>query len=324
VNRTEVLERLESLNNLQVRNIDHNPGTRVRVAGSRVEIRPSQHARAIPISPEGGVESMAKFAGLPADVAQRISPQTFGAVATEMLAYKKDYGLVIEDGQVVDFGKPRQERIDPQRVVSTIEKAIGNDVDFHKLRMLPNHVANLEVVGVEEKPVVRGDLVRAGAAVTFSPIGGIQPSVEAYVLRLICTNGVTSNTVLREFKFGGEGDSIWQWFRHSVRDAYRAVGPIVDQFQKMGYEAIAPEDRPLLLEGLIKSSRLPAEAAEAVRALALQEPPQNSYQMANLLTYASSHLLEDPVNVRRTQRAAAAYMAETEHRRICPTCHRQR
>ena len=81
----------------------------------------------------------------------------------------------------------------------------------------------------------RGDLIQAGAQVTFSLIGTVDPLVQSYVVCLACTNGMTSNTVIREFHFsgGGEGDNIWQWFRRSVRAACGSLDRIVVRYRQM-------------------------------------------------------------------------------------------
>ncbi len=146
-----------------------------------------------------------------------------------------------------------------------------------------------------------------------------------YVLRLACTNGAISNTVVREFSYsGGEGDDIWQWFRHSIKEAYRGFTRIVKGYEALAAEEVAPADRPLYLENLLKQAGVRGVMAEAVRARALEEPPRTAYDMMNLLTWASSHLLEEPRQIIRAQAAAAHFSEETTHARSCPVCHRAR
>ena len=110
----------------------------------------------------------------------------------------------------------------------------------------------------------------------------------------------------------------------SVRDAYGSLDGIVGRYRQMIDEHIDPEDRAMILQAMLREAAITGEDAEAVRALALQTPPENSYDMMNLITFATSHLIEIPHRVRRAQLAVASYAHETSHARICPVCHARR
>ncbi|MBU0777586.1 hypothetical protein KKF82_04950 [Patescibacteria group bacterium] len=323
MNRTEVLEQLEPIMNTQLREVDHNPRTRVMVAPEQVSLRPGGGKRILEVTP-GGVMSLVKFSGLPENVAKNIRPETFGMVATELLAHKRRYSVVTKDGAITSFVRRGEYRnINPERALQAIESGVRG-ADFHRVLILDNLVAHIEVVGEERQPVSRGDLIQAGAMVQFSPIGTIDPLVQAYALRLTCTNGNTHNEVLREFHLsgGGDGDDIWQWFRRSVREAYQAINPIIQRYRGMMDELITPEQRAQVLTAMLREAKISGGAADAVRAMAIENPPENRYQMMNLITYASSHLLERPDQVRRAQNTAADYAHEHANHLECPMCHR--
>ena len=326
LDRIEVLERMEPILNTRVREVEHNPRTKVVVTPEMVTFRPGGGARTLEMT-EAGVRSMANYVSLPWNVAGRLRPETFGAVSTELLGRKDRYSLVVKDGAVVSLAKPQEyHTVNPERALKAIESGMPN-TEFHRLLLLENLVVSLEVVGERRQPVNRGDLIQAGANIAFSPMGTVEPLVQSYVLRLACTNGMTSNTVLREFHFsggGGEGDNIWQWFRRSVRDAYGSLDRVVGRYRQMDGEHIAPEDRATMLEAILREARLTGRDADAIRALAIQSPPETSYDMMNLISYASSHIIEAPHQVRRAQLTVANYTHEDEHARVCPVCHSRR
>lgn len=325
--RDEVLQALAKVSDIKVKDIHHQPTTRIEVTPDMVVLRPGGGGRTLEMTEEGA-KSMATFAGIPTNLIHKISPRTFSTVATELLDRQERYSVLTKDGAIVAFDKPRGHRVlTPERVLQTIEQTIPV-FNYQRVTVVdPANVA-LEVVAKTEKAVVRGDLVRAGALITFSPVGTISPSVQSYVSRLVCTNGAISRDYLDEYRYsgggGGEGDDIYQWFRQAVRQAVGKLEIIVERWQNMRQEKIDPRDRATLLEGLIKEARLPDEAANAVRALALQDPPRNSYQMMNLITYASSHLLADPRQVRHAQKTAATYDDPATHIKVCPVCQRNR
>lgn len=88
----------------------------------------------------------------------------------------------------------------------------------------------------------------------------------------------------------------------------------------MAETAIAPEARAHVLEGLIRQAGLTGTNAATVRARALEAPPETEWEAFNLLTWATSHLLEDARQVARAQLAAARWAGETQHRTVCPAC----
>lgn len=334
--KEEVLTRLEPIIGLKVRQAEGS-GTRIVATAERIGIRPAQGAHFIEMD-NNGAQGLARFVGVSWDIVKNLKPETFGNVATELLVKKSShFGMVMKDGIVIDFLKGGSHNVDTEKALTVMEKVIP-DIDYHRA-VVEGHNVSVEVVGDKRQPVVRGDLIQAGALIRFSPLGSIAPSIQSYALRLACTNGATSNTILREYKYtgdsgrdggstgpggGGDGDSFWQWFRKSTHDAYGALNEIVTQYQKMIKERISPADRAALLEGMLKQAHISGANAEAVRAMALQNPPTNSYDMLNLLTYATSHILDNPNNIRQAQTVIADYSSEEEHTRICPLCHSKR
>ena len=327
MNRVEVLERMEPILDTQVRTMEHNPRTKVTVTPDMVTLRPGGGQRHLEMT-TSGVQSLANFVGLPWNLAAKLRPETFGTVATELLGRKQRYAVMIKEGAITAVAKPTEFRsLNPSRVLTAIEGGIKG-IDYHRILILDNFVVSLELIGERREPVVAGDLIQAGAQVSFSPIGTVDPIVQSYALRLVCTNGMTSNTVLREFHYGGggggDGDDIWQWFRRSSREAYNSLHRIVERYRHMMDEAIPPDQRAMMLEAMLREAKISGEEANAIRAMAIENPPETSYDLMNLLTNATSHLLEDPRRVRRAQNTVASYTSETEHARVCPVCHVRR
>ena len=327
MNRTEVLEQMEPVLATRVREIEHTPATRIEVTPEMVgTIRPGRGARTIQMAEEG-VRSMATFLGLPWTLAAQIHPATFSRVATELLGAKERYALVVKDDMVTGLAKSHQyHQLNAERVLRAIE-AGAPGIDYHRVVLTGASTVSLEVVGERRQAVKRGDLIQAGANIVFSPLGETIPSVQSYVLRLVCTNGMTDNAVLRQFTYGGggggEGDDVWQWFRNSTREAYGALEGIVNRYRELSNERIRPEDRAGMLEAMLREARITGELAEVVRARALERPPTNRFQLLNLISYATSHDVEEPRRVRQGQLAVANHVAERDHGRICPVCHTQ-
>ena len=324
MDKKAVLEKLEPISHVLTRPVTHTARTRVLVQPGQVVIKPGSGGQLIPVSGDG-VKAMTNFVGLPRTVCQELSPDLFGKVVTELLSRKERYNLLLDDGQVRNFGDYRGiKNLPVDKVLSTIEQGMPQ-CDYHRVSILGNHSAMLEVIGTKQEAVRRGDLMRAGALVCFSPINTIKPLVQSYVLRMTCTNGQSSKTVLAEFTGGhGEGDDVWQFFRQSVRAAYQSMGAIVNRYRNMIRERVPADQRAGMLGELLRQAGITGKEAEAVRAQAIQEPPRNTYEMMNLVTWASSHVVKSPEKIQRALNASATFVSETEHASVCPLCHARR
>jgi hypothetical protein len=122
---------------------------------------------------------------------------------------------------------------------------------------------------------------------------------------------------------GGEGDSVWQFFRSSIRKAYGSFDTVVNQWKKLQAENIPAADRARILAALLERAKIKGEVADAVMAMAVERPPRNAWDMHNLITFASTHLLTAPAQVDRAQDIAAEFADESTHAKSCPLCHRR-
>lgn len=325
MNREELMAQLEPMSGLRVRDIPHD--ARIKVAVAEKKDAMSFHVgggKPITVS-QDMVGRMLKFAGVPGSMAESLRPNTLGQAVTECLAHKRAYSLILDGSTMTDIVPYHERKAMPtERVVNLLERVVA-EPNYHRLNMLQNHTVNLEIVGADEKPVSRGDLVRAGISLTFSPIGVVAPEVESYALRLACTNGMTSTLGIAQYKFNGNGDgdgdqNIWSWLRGSIKGAFKSFSHVVEGWQQLMGEGIPPENRAAVLEGLIRQAKLPHQVAEEVEARALANPPANAWDAMNLITWASSHRL-DGMDVLHARRAMARYASDATHREVCPLCH---
>ena len=295
------------------------PNPKVLVGDNHFHIRPTPSVQSIELSPEG-LDGLIERSGIPKALASRLSPSTFASVATETLG---ESSLIIKDSKVISIAPlNNRQPINPERAINIIDKAIPQ-ANFLEPLQMPNYTVRLNILGLEERAVSKGDLIKAGAMVQFSPLGIGVPQVQSYIERLVCTNGLTSNDVIQKFGYG-EGDDFWQWLRASTKMAYGVLGNIVTQFQNMQKQKIAPDLRAGILAGLLRRSGIRGDYAEAVNAEAIEAPPQNAYDMLNLITWATSHVIDNPMTIVRSHNAVSNFIKEQEHKAICPMCRQAR
>ncbi|MBA7626044.1 hypothetical protein ES703_33482 [subsurface metagenome] len=327
MNKTEALERLAPISEVTSRRIEHDANTRVVKEPDQVILRPGRHRPVMTLAPEG-IDSMAKFTGITTRVADTFSADTFGRALSELLARRGAYNVIVRNNAITEFTPAGREGINPGRLMTALERAIPGDgpADFNRVIIRGEDQATVDVSGHRTVAVVANDIINAGVSVTFSSLGSLAPTVQSYAIRQWCLNGATSDHVLETFRGhgGGEGDDMWQWFRESVRRAYQSISGIGRQYQRMVEENVTPENRAAMLDALLIEAGIKDDLAAAVRARALAQPPENAYDLHNLVTYATTHDMTEPHEIDRARRATRLYASATEHARICPACHQSR
>jgi hypothetical protein len=339
--REAILEKLEPFNRTNIRHVPDSSDSRVVIDENTVVIRPTRGARGIEVDTREGLPNTLKVVGLPIDLAAKLSPGTFAACLSELLRKREHYDMVVRGDKVVDLVPFKAERgtLQAERLLNAIEHQIPVQ-GYNRLLILDDQMLQLEVVGEKTEPVVPGDLVQAGVLVRFSPLNIHIPSVQAYALRLECTNGATSMIHFAEFSGGGHGGGggrghgdnggstgdgdFWNWFRINVKKAYGSLDKVVATWRKLVDEKLDPKDRASIIAAMLRESHLKGDVAENIRAMAIERPPENSWDIFNYMTYASSHLLEAPKEIVTTMSAAADFAAAETHQRICPICKKAR
>lgn len=335
IERQDVVDLLDHLNGLQRVRVDHNPRTAVMVADEGFAFRPGGGKRAVEID-KNALPGLFDFIKLPDQTAENLPPALRSQAATALLASKDQYEVRIEDGKVVSFGsRSKGDPIRPKPAVSAMEKGAvskGQGGEWVRAEQLGPGVAHLELMSYRAEPIGYqtsdlGDLLYAGADILVSPPGLTFPEVDGYGLRKVCGNGSCDLAFHRQYRFhGNEGDDVFQWFRQSVRDAVKNVQATADVWRKLHDDAIEPEQRPMVVEALIREAGIPVNGpeAEAIRAMAMKNPPQTGFDAANLMTFATSHFHMGP-NMRRRaqQKLARAFGDGALHSLICPACNQR-
>jgi hypothetical protein len=269
-------------------------------------------------------KALFSMAGLRRPTVERLTDTTATHVVNELL--NRQPQLFVSDGQFITDILPPQEitPLKPSQICEMLEDIIPEH-NYHRVLLHGNDV-HIQSIGAERVPdvdVVKNSLIQAGVTTRFSPLGISLPQVQSFVVRLVCTNGMTGTEVLTSYQ-ATEHENFEDWFNESVTDAYHSVGALVSKWDALVDEGIDPKDRVLVLSALMKEAKMPMAAREAVHARALEEPPVNAYDMLQLMSWASSHVLEQPRHILRTQDLATRFTNEETHVRLCPTCNHVR
>lgn len=263
-----------------------------------------------------------KYIGMAKSMATRLKSSTASAVATELMQSKGRATALLRDTELMAIvPKGRYKSLPVDVVLDTIEETLG-DVECNRVTLGSRYGARLELLGEREHEVIKGDLVQSGVMIDFNPVGLTDPIVQSYGLRLVCTNGMTANTVLETYVMTPDVTETQTWLRDAITNAYEGLDDAVIKWRDMAGFPVTPEDRALLLGGFIRDARLKATEQATLLSRATEEPPETAYDVFNLMTWFNSHVLTDPRRLARAQATAARFAQDNIYHRNCPTCHR--
>lgn len=130
------------------------------------------------------------------------------------------------------------------------------------------------------------DILRAGFKARMTP--GQICSVMAYIMRLICLNGATSNEIPYSWKDSGTYESQLTFLMNHIPKAISSIFGTVKKAQAMAKEKI--DGDPLdIIKTYSKSMGLPAEIVPFILSAYKEEEGDTLYDIFNAFTRAATH-----------------------------------
>lgn len=255
------------------------------------------------------------------------NPVLASAVATTMYQTRGSEGVFAMQGETpVSFGsRGKFSALPVDDVLEGIEEVIGPAVQFNRAFLGRNMEVQVEVVGTRSETVRVGDVIQSGVLVRFNPLGLTNPYVAPYGLRLVCSNGMTA---LSEYG-GGElplvayKDSPVTWIIEQCRSAYDGLALAAKDWRQMSEHVLEPGTWRTVLARALDDAGIRGRQAVLVMKEAMREPPETTYDILNLITWASSHILDNANSVMRVQDAAVNFTSMATDEKTCPACQRK-
>ncbi len=265
------------------------------------------------------------LAGISKKTVGRLSMNTANNALTELLRQEGDL-MLLHDNQYIQDILPvqRLRPVDSKSMLDTLQETIP-DHAFHRVMRIGQHSIQIESVGshvVEDDIGKKGSLVQAGVVTRFSPLGLDAPEVQNFVVRLVCVNGMTSTEFFNKYTTGPLAEVI-PWYQQSLIRAYAGMDGLLGKWNNLAEEHLTTAERVLLLNGLLKAARVSHAETEIIHNEAMQNPPETSYEVLQLITWAASHVIEEPLAILRAQEAASSFVDAQQHAMWCPTCKRK-
>lgn len=166
-----------------------------------------------------------------------------------------------------------------------------------------------------------GDILERGVLVQFSPIGAVPVTVRTYVNRLICTNGMTSTESMDAWTApGGDGQNdVYEWLPAALSEAWDYSDSLFSAADRMAAQEVPEDAIETITEDLFNAFRTPVSLRAAVMRQLAAQNVENTWDIANAITYAATH---DPAlkNINHRIRLMALGGDAPAHMERCPEC----
>lgn len=337
----EALTRLEMPKGLRLQTLG------VGAAGAKISRTHGQYTlrfsrkHTYPILTEEAMDSLFEAAHVPKSLGKNTPEEMVTPILEYHLGKLERVTAITDNGGLVRLVMEgdRQPAFDPTETLEHIQ-SLYPDTRYQQAVLSPDYsTMNLLTIIQQEperlekylKPGTHqilpkgGDPFMAGAHLKLSPLGLEAPTIEPYMVRLVCTNGAIHAEYISAWGGTGygEGDEVWQWFREGMTKAVESSSRVMDSYGEMTTHEIPDGDqRMLAVEGMIRAARLPREMATAIRDRAISDPPHTMFDLWNIFTAVATHNTPKVGDQIKYMRRAGDQVASSTLHQYCPTCHR--
>jgi hypothetical protein len=284
--------------------------------------------------PHAGLERFCRHLGAPGHYLSTLDP----GVVAPVLQHHLDRGdlgegrvtLITRNSAFVAFGRSDLARLTSQQVVEAVTAGIGRDgADLHVSGLrVSDEGFELDLLGNRTaEEVVPGDILRGGLRVSHSLVGAQATQIESYVLRLICSNGMThrecaGRRAVRTRRLPVDRpEAVRLQITQVERLASQAWGTLRNKLEAF---RLLREERVEIVEFLqrwLERARLSPRnlMPHLQRAWEEEGSEANAYAAVNVLTRVATHYDDVPLRQRQILSRLAG-LVSFRRLHICPHC----
>ena len=285
----------------------------------------------IPIRDEDSITALGNWLDVPNKFLMRLDSEMQQNILGHLIRKNPaaNGNFIYNEGGLQIVRDPNQKYFEPRAVVDRVANVMdpsspvvewGKTVDdFRADVIVPEGFDR----GIGGDPAV-GDITRGGVRIGLDMKHGLAPSVQPYMYRLICTNGMeTADAGLRVDARGASVEEVLAEFEALADRAFRRVEADMQAFYDLRNERVDNPERTIARVGTERGlpARTIAELVERAPSILDEDGNATMFGVVNLITNAAN----DPRIRRRISSRRALEVVGggiiTSHADRCGTCH---
>jgi hypothetical protein len=276
----------------------------------------------------GAFRQLAEVLNVPVPYAQRIPDDLLDHTMNYFLSSREDnfYAALVEEDIIRSFMPTTNPYVSGLEFFTAIEEAFDSDYDLKYVKV--NDVGmSFSILPHEYKNAIDGSDLFGGLSVKFSDSWNQFPSLDTYIWRELCSNGMIDTLKSRKFRIknSSSGEVINQ-VQEFARLSLDALPALFEQYQALLTEPVTNYVR--MIARLCSDYRLANKVKERILFWAEQDvfletisdrSIKNMHDIVNLFTFAGSHDLELTDDVREMLLAIGGSLTMS-HADRCGSC----
>lgn len=239
----------------------------------------------------------------------------------------KGLTIITRGDEFVAFGRSDLGQIRGTDVLQAIGDGVGESLDVHQFEINDDSFQIDLLASNDGEEVGPGDVVRSGLRVTHSLVFDHAIWIESYILRLVCSNGLThrecvsrraARTRRLPASHPGAAQLQIEQVRRLARSTWNGLRQKIDAIRNLRNE---PADVESAVHRWLERARLsPKNLMPAIREAWKSEGGEaTSFGVMNALTRVATHSTTLSSRVRRSLAGLAGLLA-FRHQHLCPRC----
>ncbi len=277
---------------------------------------------------EGSFRQIAEQTNIPVPYARRIPDDLLAYTVNYFLNGSRDNHLsaLVEDGRLRSFVRANTPYVSNIEMFEAVKQATGEEFDI-KYAKISDTKTSFSILPDKYKESIDGSNLFGGVKVTFSDAWDVHPSIDSYIWRELCANGMINEIEKKKFRVtnSSHGDVLRQ-----IRDfSYLAIEKLPDLFENFTHlidEKV--DDYSKVLRSIVLEYKLPNKVFTRLLFWAVSpdflatitgEKIKNMNDIVNLITYTGSHDSELTPEIRQRLMEIGGNLTLTHHER-CGSC----
>lgn len=277
---------------------------------------------------DGSFRQIAEQTSIPVPYARRIPDDLLAYTVNYFLNGSRDNHLsaLVEDGRLRSFVRVNTPYVSNSEMFNAVKEATGEDFEI-KYGKITDTKVSFSILPEKYRESIDGSNLFGGVKVSFSDAWDIHPSIDSYIWRELCANGMINEIEKKKFRVTNSShDDVLRQIRNFSSLAIEKLPDLFENFTHLLDERV--DDYTKVLRNIVLEYKLPNKVFNRFLFWAVSpdflatitgEKIKNMNDIVNLITYTGSHDSELTHEIRQRLMEIGGNLTLTHHER-CGSC----
>ena len=247
---------------------------------------------------DGSFRQIAEQMNIPVPYARRLPDDLLAYTVNYFIKEGKNNHLaaLVEDNKLRSFMKVNTPYVSNTEMFDAVKEATGDDFILKYTKMTDTKTS-FSILPSDYQNSIDGSNLFGGVKVVYSDAWDVHPSIDSYIWRELCANGMINELENRKFRVtNAPHDDVIRQIRDFATVAINKIPDLFDNFYNLLSEKV--EDYSKILQRVVLEYKLSNKVLTRLMFWAVHpdflatisnEKIENMHDVVNLITYVGSH-----------------------------------